>query len=104
MSDSSSSPDQQLAVIERAVWLLTAWRDRDSPNRDEWLQAELTRNVGFSTDLDVIGNDFGLLIGGLLNLSSILLDQLAGTLEVSGGDVLAAVHRVAEKMKDNPEG
>ena len=98
MADGDYKPGDEFRNVERALWLLTAFRtEYEMPLRDNrWLQDELRKFVAFSTP-EEIGAELGRAVNGFVYLSSILVDALAQVSKRSADEVVALYRRQTEE-------
>jgi hypothetical protein len=108
-------PGDAAKAIDRALWLVTAWREdgRDESEKSVWLEGELP-HLRDTEDLSAYVESIGILLAGLVQVSSLFLDGWAASEGTNAEAVMAAVRRMNEgglaesecrsKGQDPPEG
>jgi hypothetical protein len=91
-----SDTDDRFGNMERALWLLTAFRaDPASSIEGDWFGTEILRLIPADDAAMAVGS----LINGLLQTSSVLIDALAEKLDRPGEEVIARLRRKIESHK-----
>ena len=91
-----SGTDDRFGNMERALWVLTAFRaDPASSIEGDWFGTEILRLISADDAAVAVGS----LINGLLQTSSVLIDALAEELDRPGEEVIARLRRKIESHK-----
>jgi hypothetical protein len=91
-----SGTDDRFGNVERALWLLTAFRADPASSIDgDWFGSEILRLISADDSAMAMGS----LINGLLHTSSMLIDALAEELERPGEEVIARLQRKSRVTK-----
>ena len=92
-------------TIDRALWLLSAWRTDGAlpPSQNKWLEDEI-RNLRTSDDPMQYMASMGALIGALLQLLSSFLDGWALASGQDAEALLAITRRINEMNQQRSQG